>query len=124
MSNKMKPMTGLTSALTLVIAAAVIPSAALAEGQQNILEEGKKISFARSKGNCLACHMIPGGESPGNIAPPLIAMKQRYPDKAKLRAQISDPAANNSETAMPLFGRYEILSASELDKVVEYIYSL
>lgn len=124
MSNKIKPVIYLASALTIVIATTVTSSAALAESQKNILEEGKNLSFARAKGNCLACHMIPGGESPGNIAPPLISMKMRYPDKAKLREQIWDASTKNSETAMPLFGRYEILSESELDKVVEYIYSL
>jgi len=124
MSNKIKSITALASALTVVIAAATSSSAVYAEAQKNILEEGKKLSFTRAKGNCLACHMIPGGESPGNIAPPLISMKMRYPDKTKLRDQIWDASKKNLETAMPLFGRYEILSESELDKVVEYIYSL
>ncbi len=123
MSLRIKPLVGLASALTVVIATAV-SSSALAEDNEAVHAEGKELAFDRGKGNCLACHMIPGGESPGNIAPPLISMKMRYPDKAKLHAQISDPSASNSETAMPLFGRYEILSDSELDKVVEYIYSL
>ena len=35
---------------------------------------GKQVAFDSGKGNCLACHMIPGGESPGNIGPPLLAM--------------------------------------------------
>jgi sulfur-oxidizing protein SoxX len=124
MSIKIKPVIGLASALTIVIATAISSSAVYAEGHEKTLEEGKKLAFTRAKGNCLACHMIPGGESPGNFAPPLISMKMRYPDKAKLRAQIWDASAKNSETSMPLFGRYEVLSESELDKVVEYIYSL
>ena len=88
------------------------------------LEEGKEIAFSRPKGNCLACHMIIGGASPGNFAPPLIAMKSRFPDKEVLRAQIFDASKNNSETSMPLFGRYEVLTKDELDKVVDYIHSL
>ncbi|MCP3849844.1 MAG: sulfur oxidation c-type cytochrome SoxX [Gammaproteobacteria bacterium] len=94
------------------------------EAMAKNLKEGKELAFSRPKGNCLACHMIIGGVSPGNIAPPLVGMKSRFPDKEVLRAQIHDASKQNSETAMPLFGRYEILSKDEMDKLVDYIYSL
>lgn len=87
-------------------------------------EEGKKLAFDTFKGNCLACHMMEGGESPGNIAPPLIAMQARYPDKAKLRAQIWDATAINPSTSMPPFGRHQIFTEEEIDKVVDFVYSL
>ncbi|MEW5892590.1 MAG: sulfur oxidation c-type cytochrome SoxX [Pseudomonadota bacterium] len=90
-------------------------------------ETGKDIAFNRSKGNCLACHAmptVPDAEQPGNSGPPLIAMKDRYPDKAKLRAKIANPMADNPITFMPVFGKHKILSDQELDKVVDYIYSL
>lgn len=86
-------------------------------------DEGKKISFSKKKGNCLACHMMGDGVSPGNIAPPLVAMKTRF-TKEKLRAQIWDATVANSETPMPPFGRHKMLSESELDKVVEYVWGL
>ncbi|MCW8891096.1 MAG: sulfur oxidation c-type cytochrome SoxX [Sedimenticola sp.] len=89
-----------------------------------IVAAGKAIATGRSKGNCLACHMIEEGESPGNIGPPLIAMKARFPDKAKLRAQIWDATAVNPESAMVPFGRLQVLSDDEIDKVVEYIWTL
>ncbi len=85
---------------------------------------GKKIAFDRKKGNCLACHQIEGGTLMGNIGPPLMVMKQRYPDKAKLRAQIWDPTRNNPRTIMPPFGKHRILSEKEIDLVTEFIYSL
>lgn len=88
------------------------------------IAEGKTIAFNRKKGNCLACHQIEGGSLPGNIGPPLLAMKARFPDKNKLRAQISDARSNNVNTIMPPFGAHEILSSSEIDKVVEFIHSL
>ncbi|MGD8594115.1 MAG: c-type cytochrome, partial [Gammaproteobacteria bacterium] len=59
------------------------------------IEEGKEIAFHRQKGNCLACHKIAGGDLPGNIGPELVNMKARYPDKAKLRAQIWDATTVN-----------------------------
>jgi len=85
---------------------------------------GKKVAFDRKKGNCLACHMIADGSLPGNIGPPLVAMKARYPDKADLRAQIWNPTASNPNTIMPPFGKHRILSEKEIDLVTEYIYSL
>lgn len=88
------------------------------------IEEGKKIAFDRQKGNCLACHAIAGGTMPGDIGPRLSGMKQRFPDKKQLRAQIWDPTVRNPETPMPPFGRHQILTEDEIDKVVEFIHSL
>jgi len=94
-------------------------------GDKSAVEEGKKIALNKKKGNCLACHLITGaGEQPGNIGPPLIAMKARFPDKAVLKAQIGDPRTKNPNTIMPPFGAHGILTADELDKVTEYIHSL
>ncbi len=67
--------------------------------------------------------MMEEGQLPGNIAPPLVAVKARF-SKKKLRAQIWDATVSNSETAMPPFGRHKILSESEIDKVVEYVWGL
>ncbi len=126
MNVKSKGLLGTMS--TLFVAASLSMSASMAADSGNNasknLEEGKQIAFSRPKGNCLACHMVIGGMSPGNIAPPLIAMKSRFPDKQVLKDQIADASKRNPETAMPLFGRHEILTEAELDKVVDYIYSL
>ena len=88
------------------------------------IADGKKVAFDRKKGNCLACHMISDGALPGNIGPPLIAMKARFPDKAALRAQIWDATVANPNTIMPPFGKHRILSEKEVDLVTEFIYSL
>ncbi len=126
MNRKSKGLLSIASAM--LIGVSLSTSTALAaeskSSSKTRLEEGKEISFSRPKGNCLACHMIVGGASPGNIAPPLVGMKARFPDKEVLRSQIADASKRNSETAMPLFGRYEILTEDELDKVVDYIHSL
>lgn len=88
------------------------------------IADGKKVAFDRKKGNCLACHMISDGALPGNIGPPLIAMKARFPDKAVLRAQIWDPTVANPNTIMPPFGKHRILTEKEVDLITEFIYSL
>ena len=86
--------------------------------------DGKTIAFDRTKGNCLACHVIKGGESPGNIGPELSNMKQRYPDKQLLRKRIWDETEFNPYTVMPPFGKHKILTEDEIDQVVDYIYTL
>jgi L-cysteine S-thiosulfotransferase len=109
------------SALALLLAGT--PLALAAEGD-DAAKQGKEVAFNRNKGNCLACHQMGDGESPGNIAPPLIAMKARYPDRTKLKAQISDPQSVNPDTAMPPFGKHGILSDGDLEKVVDYVWGL
>ncbi len=88
------------------------------------LAKGKELAFDRKKGNCLACHMIDDGDLPGNVGPPLLAMKARYPDRDALRAQIWDATVKNPRTTMPPFGRHGILNDEEIDLVTDYIYSL
>lgn len=90
----------------------------------SVVDQGKEIAFDRKKGNCLSCHQIAGGELPGNIGPPLVAIQSRFPDKAKLRAQIWDPTKANPNSMMPPFGRHKVLSEDEIDKIVEFIYTL
>lgn len=90
----------------------------------DMVADGKKVAFDRKKGNCMTCHMMAGATLAGNIGPPLIAMKARFPDKAKLRSQIWDATAKNPNTMMPPFGLHRILSDKEIDLVTEYIYSL
>lgn len=107
---------------TLIGALAAAPQ--LASADEQMIAEGKKLAFDRKKGNCLACHHIEGGSMAGNIGPALVAMKARFPDKAALRAQIWDATTKNSNTMMPPFGRHEIMTEAEIDKVVEFIYSL
>ena len=86
-----------SSVLAIAGGLALFPAGSMAaEGDgASATEQGKAIAFDRKKGNCLACHQIEGGELPGNIGPPLVAMQARFPDKAKLRAQIWDPTKSN-----------------------------
>ena len=107
-------------AAALVAALGVGAGAAAASA----IEEGKKIAFDRRLGNCMSCHVMAGATLEGNAGPPLIAMKARFPDKARLRAQIWDATKMNPQSLMPPFGRHEILTEDQIDKVVEFIHSL
>ncbi len=88
------------------------------------IEKGKNLIYTRTKGNCISCHMIPGGSLPGNFAPPLVQMKARYPDPDDLRKQIFDARIKNPQTIMPPFGAHKMLSEDEIDWLVEYLYTL
>jgi len=123
MRNPAKLVSSAASVIAVLGTLALAPVAVSAE-ESSVIDEGKKLAFDRKKGNCLACHQIAGGDMAGNIGPPLIAMKARFPDKAKLRAQIYDARIDNPNTIMIPFGPHQVLSESEIDKVVEYIYSL
>lgn len=120
-----KRLKGLTIATSLVAASMLIPlHTVTAADKETQPPTGKELSFDRKKGNCLACHMIAGGDMAGTIGPPLVAMKARFPDKEKLRAQIWDATVNNPSTSMIPFGRHQVLSEKEIDAVTDFIHSL
>ena len=97
---------------------------ASAEEAKTVVQKGKEVAIDRKKGNCLACHAMDDGSLPGNIGPPLVSMKLRFPDKDVLRAQIWDATVRNPNSIMPPFGRHQMLSEEEIDWITEYVYSL
>lgn len=112
------------SLAVLVGGMSLVPQTATAAAHGDMVKMGKKVAFDRKKGNCLACHMMDDGVSPGDLGPPLVAMKARFPDKAKLRMQIWDPQVANPGTRMPPFGKHKIISEKDIDAIVEYLYTL
>ena len=116
-------ITTTTSIVALMSCLGFAPSIASAETAAD-LEKGKELAFNRKKGNCLACHQIEGGSLAGNIGPPLVAMKARFPDYDKLRAQINDARTNNPNTIMIPFGPHAVMSSKEIDLVTTFIYTL
>jgi sulfur-oxidizing protein SoxX len=100
------------------------PTIASADEAADDLAKGKEIAFDRKKGNCLACHQIEGGTLAGNIGPPLVAMKARFPDYDKLRSQIYDARVNNPNTIMIPFGPHAVMTDKEIDLVSNFIYTL
>ena len=86
-------------------------------------QQGKEIAFDRQKGNCLACHVIPGGDLPGNLGPSLVGVADRL-NKERIRKQIWDPEQFNTVTSMPPFGKHKIMTEEEIDKVTAYLMTL
>jgi sulfur-oxidizing protein SoxX len=108
----------LTRSAPALLAAIIIATAASAAPSI-----GEQLAFDRSKGNCLTCHDIKGGDSPGNIGPPLNDMKTRFPNRADLVAIIADETTRNPQTVMPPFRRNLILTDQEIDAIVDFLYT-
>ena len=83
-------------------------AAQAADKSVSAIEQGKKLAFSRSKGNCLACHAMQGGNLAGTIGSGIIAMKLRYPDKQKLVDKVWSKAGTQiPNSMMPPFSKTE-----------------
>ena len=91
---------------------------------QSAVAEGQKLAFDRSKGNCLTCHVIKGGDLPGTIGPELVDIKSKYPNRDELVAILFDETKRNPLTVMPPFGRNRILTDKEINAVVDFLQTL
>ena len=111
----------LIAAFALVIGALASASPAWS---QSAVSEGQMLAFDRSKGNCLTCHVIKGGDLPGTIGPELKDIKSKYPDRNDLVAIISDETKRNPQTVMPPFGRNRILTEQEINAMVDFLQTL
>ncbi len=110
--------------LVMSIVLSVVPNTIAKGNKEERIAEGKRLTFDRKIGNCLACHAIENGEFSGNTGPPLFSMKHRFPDRKKLALQIFNPLEKNQDTLMPPFGLHGILTEDEIYKIVEYLYTL
>ena len=111
-----------TALFVAVLLAVVLFAGAPASAQAQALA-GQALAFDRNKGNCLTCHDIAGGDSPGNLGPPLADMKSRFPDRKELRGIVFDQTRRKPQTVMPPFGRNLILTESEIDAIVDFLYT-
>ena len=108
-----------TLALVLLVGVAASSPAAAQSAS-----EGQKLAFDRSKGNCLTCHDIKGGDLPGSIGPALRDIKSKYPNRNDLVAILTDETKRNPLTVMPPFGRNRILTEQEINAIVDFLQTL
>lgn len=85
--------------------------------------KGRQIAFARNRGNCLACHAMPGGSQPGSRGPDLSHFGSTGRNAAETYAMVWDMRTVNPETLMPPFGTNEVLTEQELRDVVAFLLS-
>jgi sulfur-oxidizing protein SoxX len=110
-----------TKALACLAFGATLFGAGVAAAQA--ASPGETLAFDRGKGNCLTCHDIQGGASPGNAGPPLADMRKRFSDRKELTAIVFDETKRNPLTLMPPFGRNLILTQQEIESVVDFLYT-
>ena len=83
--------------------------------------EGKKLALEY----CVACHQFTGTNQAGSLGPPLLVMKSRFPDRKIIYDIIYDPAvAIKPHTMMPPFGRNKLVTKEEINKIIDFLYSL
>lgn len=85
------------------------------------LEHGKALTIEL----CQPCHQIEGADQAGTTGPPLVAMQARFPERGKLREIIYDAQeAIKPDTMMPPFGRHGLVNDQEIDRMMDFLYTL
>lgn len=84
---------------------------------------GGKIALTRGKGNCIACHVLQGGEQPGTIGPDLSRYGTFGRSDAETYALVYDMRPRNPDTVMPPFGANQVLTDQELRDVAAFLQS-
>jgi sulfur oxidation c-type cytochrome SoxX len=85
---------------------------------------GKEIAMNTGRGNCWACHALPGDAQPGSSGPPLIGFKSRGYSDDMVYQFVYDRRAVNPNTVMPPFGAIGNLNDQEVRDVVAFLQSL
>jgi L-cysteine S-thiosulfotransferase len=105
---------------SLFVLAAVLGVAALGLDPASAApSEGQKLVAA----NCLTCHEVKGADDFGNVAPSLIGLKARYPNRKDVVDIIADETKHNPQTVMPPFGRNLIVTNKEIEEMVDFLYT-
>lgn len=119
----MKKFTSSLLVFGLLTTPALAQTSAPASSDATAIAAGQKLAFDKAKGNCLACHVIAGGNAAGNVGPALQNMKVIMPDRKALYALIYNEPARNPSTIMPAFGRNGILSPDEINNIIAFLYT-
>lgn len=82
---------------------------------------GKALANERSKGNCVACHLLQGAEQPGSRGPDLRTYGSWDRSDAETYALVYDMRSRNPDTVMPPAGTNQILTDQELRDVVAFL---
>lgn len=79
------------------------------------------------KGHCIACHQLPEGSGPAarnDVGPKLEGARMRELGRDAIRQIIDDATKRNPDTVMPPFGRHQILTKAEIERLAEFLHAL
>jgi len=109
-----------TSCLTIWLL--LTPQLAItAEKVKSPLQQGKELTIEY----CQACHYFEGTNQAGTLGPPLVAMRPRFPERTRLEKIIYDPhRATKPDSMMPPFGRNGLLDEHQIQRIIDYLYTL
>ena len=88
---------------------------------------GRELFVRKDKGNCVACHEVPSDStiaSRATVGPALSGLRERLPDRQAIRELLVDPMRRNPATVMPPYGRHQILSAPEIERLIDFLHAL
>lgn len=88
------------------------------------VKAGQALALDRAKGNCLACHTLKGGDAPSSVGRELVDMKRRFPHRADLVEILTDESIRNPIAPMPSLGRNHVLTPAEIEKIIDFLYTL
>jgi len=99
---------------------------------------GRQLAFARDRGNCIACHVIPAADeaSHGNLGPSLRGVADRL-DEGQIRLRLVDVRRIVPASIMPAYYRVDglkrvaaalrgkpVLAAQEIEDVLAFLMTL
>jgi alcohol dehydrogenase (quinone), cytochrome c subunit len=88
------------------------------------VQAGQKLALDRAKGNCLACHTLKGGDAPSNVGRELKDIKRRFPVRADLVEILTNESLRNPIAPMPSMGKNNVLTPAEIEKIIDFLYTL
>lgn len=92
---------------------------------QGNAENGKKLVADRNRGgSCIACHIFPGADLPGNVGPSLATIGAAQRPDEYLFNYIYDPRTMNPYSVMPPWGSHGIFTREEINDIVAYLKTL
>lgn len=84
---------------------------------------GQALANERSKGNCVACHLLKGAEQPGSKGPDLTTYGTWGRSDEETYALVYDMRWRNPDTVMPPVGINQVLNDQELRDVIAFLQS-
>ncbi len=88
------------------------------------VKAGRALAFNKKKGNCIACHVIKGAVMPGHVARPLVGIKKAFPNRSTLERILYDESLRDPMAPMPRLGKNHVLTHSEIEKIIDFLYTL
>ena len=88
-------------------------------------ENGRALMLDRKRGgSCVACHILPDTDLPGNVGPDLSTIATFSRTDEWLYNNIYDPRTSNPKSVMPPWGTHQVFKPEEIRDIVSYLKTL